>query len=290
MRRVVDPATGEVSLVVREEHVRDGVTERTSSGKCKECQREANAKVSSKAARARYDSTEASRQARSAYAKLPEVRERKNAARATEDARRKQRELAASRGLYFGPPCVRGGSHVNEGGQTERYGSGSCVQCQRERSILRWQDPEVRGREMARRQAEKERIAARQRVYRATRWAQDAIARAASSSRKRGHEPPTITEDWVLSRFASNGGVCPYTGRKLDPQAEPRSPNKPSLDRIDNAKGYTPDNVEVTSWAWNERRGALQAADIDEMLTALVVFRERVASLRFLGEEAHATH
>ena len=47
--------------------------------------------------------------------------------------------------------------------------------------------------------------------------------------------------------------VCPYLGLELvwSPNT-PRSDNAPSLDRIDNTKGYVPENVEVISWRANQ--------------------------------------
>lgn len=46
---------------------------------------------------------------------------------------------------------------------------------------------------------------------------------------------------------------CPVLGLKLELGAgKGKIPNSPSLDRIDNTKGYIPDNVQVMSWRAND--------------------------------------
>ena len=40
---------------------------------------------------------------------------------------------------------------------------------------------------------------------------------------------------------------CPWLGCELTPSGGGKSTYSPSLDRIDNSKGYTPDNIEVIS-------------------------------------------
>lgn len=57
-----------------------------------------------------------------------------------------------------------------------------------------------------------------------------------------------------LEELIKNTARCPYTGVTLS--LEPvsgfkRSPWAPSMDRIDSAKGYTLDNIEITSLWWN---------------------------------------
>jgi hypothetical protein len=51
--------------------------------------------------------------------------------------------------------------------------------------------------------------------------------------------------------------VCSVYGIRLDCSAGPRAQDLPSLDRIDNAKGYIPGNVRVISWAANYDKGRL---------------------------------
>lgn len=92
-------------------------------------------------------------------------------------------------------------------------------------------------------------------------WAERLIHNAGvnTKGRNRGFGGPTITKEWILSQPL----ICPHLGIPLlvpsdDPSAGRHSPNAPSLDRIDNAKGYEPGNVRLTSWLWNRFRGNLE--------------------------------
>lgn len=68
---------------------------------------------------------------------------------------------------------------------------------------------------------------------------------------RKGSDCTITLEDIVIP------DVCPVYGIPLDRAAPPRSPNKPSLDRIDNTKGYIPGNVCVISWAANSDKSNL---------------------------------
>lgn len=66
---------------------------------------------------------------------------------------------------------------------------------------------------------------------------------------------------------------CPVLGIALDPLAKNRADNLPTLDRIDNTKGYVRGNVWVISWRanrlkWNatidELRGLVKALEEQE--------------------------
>jgi hypothetical protein len=53
---------------------------------------------------------------------------------------------------------------------------------------------------------------------------------------------------------------CPVLGHRLFFNGEARSKNSPSIDRIDNEKGYTPENITIMSYRANElkRNGSLK--------------------------------
>src|SRR4051812_41029308 len=55
--------------------------------------------------------------------------------------------------------------------------------------------------------------------------------------------------------------VCHYTGQELT--LEIKQPNTVSLDRIDNTRGYLPDNVCFTTWKINKLK---QAFKYDEFI------------------------
>ncbi len=64
---------------------------------------------------------------------------------------------------------------------------------------------------------------------------------------------------------------CPVLGIPLEFQRGKPSDNSPSIDRIDNSKGYTPDNVVVISMRANQLK---RDATLPE-LKALVEYMER---------------
>lgn len=65
--------------------------------------------------------------------------------------------------------------------------------------------------------------------------------------------PHDITYDWLLEQIEDG---CPKTGFKFnfDPNTI-RDQYAPSIDRIDNSKGYTTDNCQVVIWAYNCAKG-----------------------------------
>ena len=58
-----------------------------------------------------------------------------------------------------------------------------------------------------------------------------------------------LSRDWVLSRLKA--GTCELSGLPFDLTTGGRAPYTPSIDRIDNSKGYTVENCRVILWALN---------------------------------------
>lgn len=58
---------------------------------------------------------------------------------------------------------------------------------------------------------------------------------------------------------------CSVTGIRLEHTLE-RKPNAPSIDRLDNFRGYEKDNVRLVSWIYNRTRGADSDEDVLEYL------------------------
>jgi len=86
-------------------------------------------------------------------------------------------------------------------------------------------------------------------------WPQTLIRTTRKNSRRRGHSPATITSEWILEQFQLQNGKCFYTSMLLDSKLQGRRAlTQPSLDRIDNAIGYTPENTRLTSLGWNQLR------------------------------------
>lgn len=101
-------------------------------------------------------------------------------------------------------------------------------------------------------------------------WAVKAVTAAAGRCKKKGLDPPTITVEWVLAQPF----VCHYTGIALQLTEEFRALRFPSLDRIDNTKGYTPENTRLTCLAWNQMRNMSPLED------ALLLLGELKATTR----------
>jgi hypothetical protein len=64
----------------------------------------------------------------------------------------------------------------------------------------------------------------------------------------------TLTEEDILAIYERQGGLCYWFGVKMIPSQEKRDPRRPSLDRLNNDKGYTPDNVVLSCMAANVGR------------------------------------
>lgn len=79
----------------------------------------------------------------------------------------------------------------------------------------------------------------------------NAFKTAKSRAKKRGLEFNIEREDLELPE------LCPVFGIPIIPATGYRTDNSPSLDRIDNTKGYVKGNVAVVSWLANCRKGDL---------------------------------
>lgn len=81
-----------------------------------------------------------------------------------------------------------------------------------------------------------------------------------------------LTADWIEERIAA--GSCEVTGIKFDVSQDTRrnksrNPWMPSLDRIDNTKGYTKDNVQVVVWLYNAAKGEFSREEFMTLVAAL---------------------
>lgn len=86
-----------------------------------------------------------------------------------------------------------------------------------------------------------------------------------------------LTTEWIVSKLEL--GVCEATGLPLQLKTNGGKGHKtnsfsPSLERIDNSKGYTEDNCQITCWIYNRAKGAFPIADLLTMLKALELNNE----------------
>ena len=88
----------------------------------------------------------------------------------------------------------------------------------------------------------------------------NAFKTAKSRAKSRGLEFNIEKEDLELPE------VCPVFGIPIIPARGYRTDNSPSLDRIDNTKGYVKGNVRIISWLANCRKGDLTIEQVEALL------------------------
>lgn len=69
------------------------------------------------------------------------------------------------------------------------------------------------------------------------------MCRAIWSSKKRKHEPPTITKQWIEDQYHQQGNCGYYSSAPL--VFEPNAQWKASLERLDENQSYTPSNTVI---------------------------------------------
>jgi len=84
-------------------------------------------------------------------------------------------------------------------------------------------------------------------------------------SRRRGHAPPAYSRQDLLNRYLNDPQFLNLHAAWL--AGGKRKADKPSLDRLDDALGYSFENIKLTTWALNNQRG-YQSRQI-----SVVVFR-----------------
>jgi len=90
-----------------------------------------------------------------------------------------------------------------------------------------------------------------------------------SSARKRAKVKGlccTITLEWVLAKIDEQGNRCVKTGIEFDYGKDAqykKHPYAPSLDRIDNDQGYTPENTRLVCTMYNYCRNVARDEDVE---------------------------
>jgi hypothetical protein len=94
-----------------------------------------------------------------------------------------------------------------------------------------------------------------------------------NSSKHRGHEwdPSWWTVDTILEKIENQR--CAVTGVEFKivdvKEGSYRSPFTPSPDRIDNSRGYEPDNVQWVVLIYNVMKSDFQDEDVAQFLLSL---------------------
>ena len=90
-----------------------------------------------------------------------------------------------------------------------------------------------------------------------------------SNAKSRVDVDPTVMPRDVWEKLLADATHCAATGFKFR-QPEPNALLRPSPDKIDNTKGYTPDNVKIVTWWYNRAKGI---HDDDEAAEAFALIR-----------------
>lgn len=158
----------------------------------------------------------------------------------------------------------------------KHYSAAKTLAAHKTRERLRYQRmKEVNAAEVEARRAERNRAReaaiaqeATERERRKTQQAlQTKIARRLRDSRKAAEARGLIfnlTGEHIEAAVAD--GVCQRTGIAF----EPRGDFAASMDRIDNTRGYAPDNVQIVCWAYNRAKNNSTDAAVLRMSLALV--------------------
>jgi hypothetical protein len=107
--------------------------------------------------------------------------------------------------------------------------------------------------------------------------------RCARQRARRKGLPCTITVDWVLDRVRTAGYCCEATGLPFYSQRFGTRASRPSLDRIDNSRGYEPDNVRIVLLALNVMMSNWGEAVVKTIARSLVLRQSVVTRENLLG-------
>lgn len=82
----------------------------------------------------------------------------------------------------------------------------------------------------------------------------------------------TLEKDWLIQKLVK--GVCEITKLPFELNINGGKGHRtnsfsPSLDRIDGAKGYIPENIQVVCWIYNRAKGAFPIEDLITMARTL---------------------
>jgi len=177
-----------------------------------------------------------------------------------------RRDNVARRGTYY-----EGGVCVKCGGTKRLVRNGGCYTCRliKAKTSQRYQAARAAAaaRRAARQAAAREKAEASSAALAAQRaeWAVTRAVRSAAGGCKRralatGRAFTLGTADFLrLSPFWA--GVCPACGVQLTPSIN-SGPHSPSIDRVHNDRGYTPDNVVILCRSCNSSKHVYNSAQL----------------------------
>lgn len=151
--------------------------------------------------------------------------------------------------------------------RTKNGRANACKKCMIEYK-RRWWDSG--GREKDKEYAKKNSAVA---VARMTKWKKMYPERRLWHSAKRRAlmSGKDFSIDWMEIVIPS---VCPVLGIPINLNGGPITANSPSLDRLDNSKGYVPGNVQVTSHRANALKSNLTLEQAERLLIYMKRYRK----------------
>lgn len=84
----------------------------------------------------------------------------------------------------------------------------------------------------------------------------------------------SITVETVKFQFEKQKNLCHWTNLPMDltlgVEKVAYNPRSPSIDRIDNSIGYTPENIVITMWSINRMRGSMNYDEFHNFIDEIV--------------------
>ncbi len=93
------------------------------------------------------------------------------------------------------------------------------------------------------------------------------LVRAARLRANKKNMEYSLSYEWAATRWT---GKCEMTGIAFNIRGTRTNPHSPSIDRIDNSKGYTPENSRFVLWAINSFKGTLSDREMFEIAKELL--------------------
>jgi hypothetical protein len=99
----------------------------------------------------------------------------------------------------------------------------------------------------------------------------DSIKWAKARDKKRGMIfDYNISEDYLIALYTEQGGLCAHTGWIMSFDRGIKDGALCTIDRIDNNKGYTMDNIMLCRWDINKMRGNMPLELFRALCTAFI--------------------
>jgi hypothetical protein len=84
----------------------------------------------------------------------------------------------------------------------------------------------------------------------------------------------SITVETVKFQFEKQNNLCHWAKMPMDltigAEKTKYNPRSPSIDRIDNCVGYTPENIVITLWSINRMRGSMSYNEFHDFINEIV--------------------